>query len=166
MTGLQQTGSALDRRLAGFLASGTVLEHVTLRNADGTPQRFKVTSVKTWRRSPERIEIGYKRGMYEFGVISQHELCQFTVTPYERYRLAMAVNGWHHWQYRSFANATTSSYSWSVGWINSAGDVRRIGKTHVYGPVSTHCATCGHARSEQVDRFNPYPKLCVCGEWY
>lgn len=45
-------------------------------NADGTPMRAKVTSVKTWKRSPERVEIRYKRGLYEYGAFNERELHQ------------------------------------------------------------------------------------------
>ena len=43
-------------------------------NADGTPMRARVTSVKTWKRSPERVEVRYKRGLYEYGTINEREL--------------------------------------------------------------------------------------------
>lgn len=45
-------------------------------NADGTPMRARVTSVKTWKRSPGRIEIRYKRGLYEYGLFTESELNQ------------------------------------------------------------------------------------------
>jgi hypothetical protein len=48
------------------LKPGTVLNHSNAeKNADGTPARFKVTSVKTWKRNPDRIEVHLKRGLYE-----------------------------------------------------------------------------------------------------
>lgn len=43
-------------------------------NADGSPMRARVTSVKTWKRSPERIEVRYKRGLFEYGIINEREL--------------------------------------------------------------------------------------------
>lgn len=43
-------------------------------NADGTPMRARVTSVKTWKRSPERVEVRYKRGLYEYGTINEREV--------------------------------------------------------------------------------------------
>lgn len=52
---------------AKLLKRGTVLNHSDARpNADGTPARFHVTSVKTWKRDPDRIEIHVKRGLREF----------------------------------------------------------------------------------------------------
>ena len=47
-------------------------------NSDGTAMRGKVTSVKTWKTRPDQIEIHYKRGLYEYGVIDQRELANFT----------------------------------------------------------------------------------------
>lgn len=43
-----------------------VLEHKTLKNADGTPQRFTITSLKTWKKDRNRLRIGLKRGLYQY----------------------------------------------------------------------------------------------------
>jgi hypothetical protein len=43
----------------------------------GRPMRARVTLVKLWKRSPERVEIHYKRGLYEYGAIDEHELDAF-----------------------------------------------------------------------------------------
>ena len=60
---------------AKALAPGDMLYHGTSRNADGTPQRLRVTGrVKTWVRDPNRVQIPVKRGMYETGVITEHDL--------------------------------------------------------------------------------------------
>ena len=48
-------------------------------NADGTPMRFKVTSVKTWKRTPERVEIRVQRGLYEHYTFDQTELGRLRV---------------------------------------------------------------------------------------
>ena len=46
------------------------LEHVTLKNADGTPMRFRVSGmVKTWKRDLDRIKVPVKHGLYENGYI-------------------------------------------------------------------------------------------------
>jgi len=50
-----------------LLKAGTVLNHSDAKpNADNTPARFKVTSVKTWKRDNQRIEIRVQRGLYEY----------------------------------------------------------------------------------------------------
>ena len=61
------------------LRNGQTVYHTTKKNADGkTPMKAKVTSVKTWKRQPERVEVHVKRGLYEFAVFSQDELDQIT----------------------------------------------------------------------------------------
>jgi len=51
---------------AKLLKPGTILNHSQARNnADGTPARFKVTRVKTWKRNVGRVEIHVQRGLYE-----------------------------------------------------------------------------------------------------
>ena len=47
------------------LGTGNYIHSLRLKNADGTPMRARVTSVKLWKRSPERVEVRYKRGLYE-----------------------------------------------------------------------------------------------------
>ncbi len=46
------------------LTYGQVLHHVTHRNSDGTPERWRVVGkVKTWARDPDRIEVPVKYGL-------------------------------------------------------------------------------------------------------
>jgi len=57
---------AITMEEAKKLKPGAMLNHSQARrNADGTSARFKVTSVKTWKRNPDRIEIRVKHGLYE-----------------------------------------------------------------------------------------------------
>ena len=65
--------------VAKTLTTGDFVHHNTRKNADGTPMRARVTSIKTWKRNPARIEIRYKRGMYEYGSIYEYELQQFSI---------------------------------------------------------------------------------------
>ena len=58
------------------LKQGDYIHHVSKTNSDGSPMRARVTSVKTWKRSPGRVEIRYKRGLYEYGAFSERELEQ------------------------------------------------------------------------------------------
>ena len=58
------------------LEQGDYIHHVSKKNSDGSPMRARVTSIKTWKRSPERVEVRYKRGLYEYGVITERELDQ------------------------------------------------------------------------------------------
>ena len=52
--------------LVSKLQYNQVLEHVSLKNADGTPQRFKITALQIWKRDRNRLHIGLKRGMYQY----------------------------------------------------------------------------------------------------
>ena len=52
--------------LVARLRYGQVLEHKYLKNADGTLQRFTITSLKTWKKDRMRVHIGLKRGMYQY----------------------------------------------------------------------------------------------------
>lgn len=46
------------------------LEHVKLKNADGTPMRFRVNGmVKTWKRDLSRIRVPLKHGLYDTGYL-------------------------------------------------------------------------------------------------
>ena len=62
---------------AKTLKQGDYIHHVAKKNADGTPMRARVTSVKTWKTRPEDIALHYKHGMYDFGTIRQYELDNF-----------------------------------------------------------------------------------------
>jgi hypothetical protein len=53
------------------LQYGQEIQHVTLKNADGTPMKFRVSgSVKTWKREPYRVRIPIKRGLCETGYLT------------------------------------------------------------------------------------------------
>ena len=59
------------------MKAGDYIHHKTLKNADNTPQRFKITSIKRLKRHPELILIGIKRGLYEYHKIHEFELDYF-----------------------------------------------------------------------------------------
>lgn len=57
------------------LTHGTILYHVTNRNADNTPQRWRVNGkVKRWKRSPDRIQIPLKHGLYAYDYLTEQDL--------------------------------------------------------------------------------------------
>lgn len=49
-------------------------------NADGTAQRWKVSGMpKTWVKSPEKVQVPIKHGMYEHMYITEENLYGFTL---------------------------------------------------------------------------------------
>ena len=49
-------------------------------NADGTPARYRVNGTpQTWKRSPERVRVPVKRGLYEYAQLYEHDLENFWV---------------------------------------------------------------------------------------
>lgn len=57
------------------LKYGDILYHVKNKNSDGTPQRWKVNGkVKTWKRSPERVRVPLKHGLYRYDYLDEHTL--------------------------------------------------------------------------------------------
>lgn len=62
----------------------TILYHTIYRNSDGTPQRWRVNGKpKTWKRSPERVEIPLKCGLYDYGYLTEDFLDCFCLTEKE-----------------------------------------------------------------------------------
>ena len=59
---------------AKSLTIGQTVYHTSKKNADGTPMRAKVTSVKTWKRDLERVEVHVKRGLYAFACFNERNL--------------------------------------------------------------------------------------------
>lgn len=64
----------MDLQSAKLLKTGDTLITPQYSNADGTPQRWKVTSIKTWKTRPTEISIGLKRGLKEYAKINQNQL--------------------------------------------------------------------------------------------
>ena len=64
--------------MAKNLKQGQEIYHTSRKNADGTPMRCKVTSIKTWVTRPEEVLVKFKRGLYEYGTIDQTELDNIT----------------------------------------------------------------------------------------
>lgn len=57
------------------LKRGDILYHRINSNADGTPQRWKVNGrVKRWKRSPDRIEVPLKHGLYDHDTLTENDL--------------------------------------------------------------------------------------------
>ena len=60
---------------AKSLKYGDILYQVNANNADGTPRRWKVNGQpKTWKRSPERVQVPVKHGLYMYDYITERDL--------------------------------------------------------------------------------------------
>lgn len=57
------------------LKHGDILWHVSDRNADNTPVRWRVNGkVKTWKRNPNRVQVPVKHGLWDYGYITEDNL--------------------------------------------------------------------------------------------
>jgi hypothetical protein len=74
-----QTRKPITLAMAKALTPGAIILHRGVTNADGSPLRFKVTSVQTWVRTPARVEVHLKQGLYFNCVITQDDLDRFFV---------------------------------------------------------------------------------------
>ena len=60
----------ITKAIALTLTHGQILHHKTLKNADKTPMRVRVTGkVKTWKTRGNDFRIPVKYGLYESGYI-------------------------------------------------------------------------------------------------
>ena len=72
---------AITLEQAKALQGYETLYHIRYRNADGTPERWRVNGrVKTWKRSPNRVRVPLKRGLREFDYLDEYNLDQFCLT--------------------------------------------------------------------------------------
>jgi len=66
---------AITLEQAKNLKVGDIVHHNTNKNADGTPQRWKVNGkTKTWKTRPNEIKIPVKHGLYSYGYITHNDL--------------------------------------------------------------------------------------------
>lgn len=69
---------------AKYLKYRQVIYHVTERNADGSPQRWRVNGkVKTWKRNANAVEVPLKYGLWGYGYLNENNLDQFCLTEEE-----------------------------------------------------------------------------------
>jgi len=69
----------ITKEQASKLRCGDILYHITHRNADGTPQRWRVNGkLKTWKTRPDEFTLPIKNGLrnYDYLIEGQaHLLC-------------------------------------------------------------------------------------------
>jgi hypothetical protein len=57
------------------LKHGTILYHTVNKNADGSPQKWKVNGkVQTWKKTPEKIKVPVKYGLYSYDYLTENDL--------------------------------------------------------------------------------------------
>lgn len=62
------------------LTYGQILHHRLNKNADGTPQRWRVSGKpKIWKRSPERVQVPIKYGLWRHDYITEDVLDLFVL---------------------------------------------------------------------------------------
>jgi hypothetical protein len=62
------------------LRLGQIIYLKNAYNADGSPMRYRINGqIKTWKRNPEKIQVPLKRGLYEFGYLTEDNLHRFTL---------------------------------------------------------------------------------------
>jgi hypothetical protein len=66
----------MNLQTAKTLKQGQMIYHATKKNVDGTPMRARVTSIKTWKREPEKIIVSVKHGLYDYAKFTEDELDQ------------------------------------------------------------------------------------------
>lgn len=64
--------------MAKRLPVGTELHHNRATNADGTCQRWRtIGKPRTWKRSPDRVELSVKHGFYDYDRLDEFDLKDF-----------------------------------------------------------------------------------------
>lgn len=57
------------------LRPGMILFHTINKNADGTALRWRVAGIpKVWKRSPERVRVTLKYGLWTYDVLTEKDL--------------------------------------------------------------------------------------------
>jgi len=71
---------AITLEQAKALKNGDHIHHNTATNADGTPQRFRISGKpKTWKTRPNEVKVPIKRGMYENGYLTEDNIAEFSL---------------------------------------------------------------------------------------
>lgn len=70
----------LTLQMAKNLKKGNWLIDLWNKNKNGTPFNWKVIGKpKTWKRSPERVEVSIKRGLYQYDKFTEKDLNSFAI---------------------------------------------------------------------------------------
>lgn len=69
-----EAGDPMTLEQAKQASKGQILYSRFDHNADGTPVRWKVTSIKTWKTRPNEVQINAQYGMYEHCSFNEYGL--------------------------------------------------------------------------------------------
>lgn len=62
----------ITKAIALTLRHGEILHHVSQKNADGSPQRWRVSGrCQTWKRDPNRFRLPIKHGLYNHDAVTE-----------------------------------------------------------------------------------------------
>jgi hypothetical protein len=66
---------AITLNQAKSLRPGQILYHVENRNADKSPQRWRVNGQpRLWKRNPNKVRVPLKHGLYAYGTLTEDDL--------------------------------------------------------------------------------------------
>jgi len=74
------------------VAYGQTVYHLRAKNADGTPVRGRVCSIKRWKRTPDRIRVGLKIGWKDHMYLTNADLDFWLVREQDAYQEQMFHN--------------------------------------------------------------------------
>jgi hypothetical protein len=78
---------------AKALEVGQVIYDNILRNADGTPMKWKVIGKpKTWKGQPNRVQVSLKRSLFQYDLMTENSLSEFSLTEKEALSGAITRN--------------------------------------------------------------------------
>lgn len=70
----------INKEKAMTLRHGDIVYHMTEKNANGSPQRWRVNGhVKVWKTQPERFSVPIKHGLYSYGYLDDSNCHLFTL---------------------------------------------------------------------------------------
>jgi hypothetical protein len=62
------------------LTHGTILYHRNNKTAKGAPQKWRVSgNPQTWKRSPEKVSVPIKNGLYSYSHLTENNLYYFSL---------------------------------------------------------------------------------------
>lgn len=122
---------AITLEQAKQLYKGQELFHDWQRNSDGSPTVWRVNgAVKTWKRSPERVQVPIKHGLYAFDYLTESSLDLVHLTAAdalgaERYKVTVKTFKAHkRVDVRDILSSNRWSFKFNLSWSTSNFHVR------------------------------------------